>query len=466
MFIGRKRELTALEKLYSKKTFEFMVLYGRRRIGKTSLLSEFFKDKEGVFYLSEEQNDSLNIASFCTKIYQYFHVPSSLPLMHDWNDIFDFIAECVDEKRFLLIIDEFPYLTSENKALMSKLQHAIDHKWKDKNIFLILCGSSVSFMENEVLGSKSPLFGRRTGQMKLEAFDYLESSQFYPNYSLEDKVIMYSIFGGIPQYLQMIDDSKSVEENVCAMILESYSYLYDEPLMLLKVELRNPSVYNSILSVMGKGATKNNDIASKIQEEPAKCIKYLQTLCNLGIVEKKVPVGEKENTRNTIYQMVDPFFHFWYRFIAQNQGSRSVMEPSVFYDTFIEPQLDAYVGLEFEKICMQFIAKQNYLGKLPINASHIGRWWGSNRIKKCQEDVDILLLNDTSSAIFCECKWRNVLFDYRELVDLIDASKLFDLEQKYYILFSKSGYTQSVIEEMNENEYVSSFSLNDLYENK
>lgn len=464
MFIGRKRELLALEKLYSKSTFEFMVLYGRRRIGKTSLLSEFFKDKKGIFYLSEEQNDALNISSFCSKIYQYFNVPSSFPLMKDWNAIFDFIAETVGDERFLLIIDEFPYLTNENKSLMSKLQHAIDHQWKDKNIFLILCGSSVSFMENEVLGSKSPLFGRRTGQMKLEAFDYLESSQFYPNYSLEDKVTMYSIFGGIPQYLQMIDDSKSVEENVCATILEPYSYLYDEPLMLLKVELRNPSVYNSILSVMGKGATKNNDIASKIQEEPAKCNKYLQTLCNLGIVEKKVPVGEKENSRNTNYQIVDSFFHFWYRFIAQNQGSRSVMEPKVFYDTFIESQLDAYVGLEFERICMQFISKQNYLGNLPIQASRIGRWWVANRFKMCQEDVDILLLSNSSSAVFCECKWRNVLFDYHEFTDLIDASKLFDLREKYYVLFSKSGFTKGVVEELQNNQFVRSYTLEDLYE--
>lgn len=462
MFYGRKKELNQLNTLYSHSTFDMAILYGRRRIGKTSLLKEFYKDKSGIFHLSEEKNDQLNIESFCKKVYAYFNVPGMIPLLQTWNDIFSFLSEQEIKHRLILIIDEFPYLALENKSLMSKLQHVIDHEWKDKNIMLVLCGSSVSFMENEILGIKSPLYGRRTAQIKLEPFDYLESSLFYPNYSLEDKIIMYSIFGGIPQYLSMILPNLTVKENICNTILQPYSYLYDEPSMLLKTELRNPSVYNSILSVIGNGATKLNDISHKIHEEPAKCSKYMQTLIHLGIIERKVPLGEKEKSRNTIYQIHDPFFHFWYRFISNYQDSITLMEASVFYENIIEPNLNAYIGLEFEKICIQFITKKNYSGELPLQANRIGRWWGTNKFKKCEEDVDILLYND-SSAMFSECKWRNTLFDCKELTDLIDASLLFDFQDKYYTLFSKSGFNKAVLMQAKLDKKITLYTLKDLY---
>lgn len=462
MFIGRATELQTLNSLFNKNTFEFLILYGRRRIGKTSLLKEFLKDKTSVFYMSEEKNDHLNILTFCQSIYAYFGVHSRTPLLNTWNDIFSFISEQDIQDRFVLVIDEFPYLAQENASLMSKLQHSIDHEWADKNIFLVLCGSSVSFMENELMGAKSPLFGRRTSRIKLEPFQYLDSSKFCPNYTLEDKVRMYGIFGGVPQYLKMIDPSHSLKENVCNTILSSSSYLYDEPIMLLKTELRNPNVYNSILDVMGKGATRINDISMKIHEEPAKCSKYIQVLIHLGIIQKRLPLGNKETGRNTIYQISDPFFHFWYRFVSGNLHSIEMMSSSQFYDHFIAAELDTYIGLEFELVCTQYMQMLNYHGKLPFLATKIGRWWGNNKYKKCEDDVDILLLGD-DKAMFCECKWRTILFDNQELSDLKDVSRVFDVKDKYYALFSKSGYTLGVKEQLGLEHPLMLLTLEDLY---
>ena len=238
MFLGRKKELSTMEDAYNSKSFEFLVLYGRRRIGKTSLLKEFAKTHKTLLYSAQEKNDALNLSDF-SKSAQIFFEGSFFGDFSDWETAFSYITRKASEnERLVFVIDEFPFIASENPSIKSILQHTIDHEWKDKNIFLILCGSSVSFMEDEVLAHKSPLYGRSTLHIELKSFDYLESAAFFPNYSALDKIIAYGILGGVPCYLDSFDDTKSVKQNVAAKILREGAFLKDEPIFLLRQELR------------------------------------------------------------------------------------------------------------------------------------------------------------------------------------------------------------------------------------
>ncbi|MBQ3825701.1 MAG: ATP-binding protein [Spirochaetaceae bacterium] len=220
----------------------------------------------------------------------------------------------------MLIIDEFPFIALENPTIKSILQHTIDLQWKQKNMFLILCGSSVSFMEDEVLAHKSPLYGRSAAHIDLKTFDYFESAAFFPSFSLEEKLLAYVILGGVPSYLESFDDSKLVEQNIASKILRNGAFLKDEPTFLLRQELREPAVYNSIFEAIAGGASRINDIASKIHEEPQKCSKYLKTLQTIRLVKKCVPCGEDENSRKTIYNIADNFFLFWYHFLFEHNS--------------------------------------------------------------------------------------------------------------------------------------------------
>ena len=261
---GRAQELAVLEEAYQKSTFQFIVMFGRRRVGKTTILQEFAKKHPAVFFPAQEKNDALNLHDFSESVERFF-TGDFLGVFPDWSKAFAYIGrQAAPEKRVILIIDEFPFLAAQNAAIKSTLQHAIDHDWKDKNILLILCGSSVSFMENEIMGYKSPLYGRITGQMEIRPFDYLDATTFFPNYRAEDHLLAYGILGGIPRYLAAFDDSRSIEENLAKEILPENTFLHDEPQMLLKMELREPNVYNSILEAIAGGANKLTAIADRI----------------------------------------------------------------------------------------------------------------------------------------------------------------------------------------------------------
>lgn len=209
MFVGRKTELQLLQNLYASDKFEFLIIYGRRRVGKTSLLQEFCRSHAGIFFSAQEKNDALNLEDF-SKAAQRFFEQNYFGDFSGWEAAMDYIGDKAVEEKIVLIIDEFPFIARENPTIKSILQHTIDHKWKDKKIFLILCGSSVNFMENEVMGYKSPLYGRATAQLEVHPFDYLDASAFFPGYSNEEKLLAYGILGGIPCYLQTFSDQRTI----------------------------------------------------------------------------------------------------------------------------------------------------------------------------------------------------------------------------------------------------------------
>ncbi|WP_319757081.1 ATP-binding protein [uncultured Sphaerochaeta sp.] len=444
MFIGREKELGLLEELHASGTFEYLVLYGRRRVGKTSLLNEFSKKRNVIFYSAQAKNDRLNLSDF-SKTLQLHFSGSSYGAFEDWNAAFSYVFDQASEERVTLIIDEFPYIAEENPSIKSILQHAIDKKWKHKNIFLILCGSSISFMESEVMGAKSPLYGRATSSLELQCFNYIESARFFPNYSIEEKLLCYGILGGVPCYLAAFNDKKTITKNIEKNILRTGSFLKEETQNLLKMELREPGVYNSIFEAIATGASRLNEIAQKIHEEQTKCSKYIKTLKNMRLVDKVTPSGEKDSSKKSIYQISDNFFLFWYHFIFSNKSYYELLGDEEAAQEIVE-HLSHYMGSVFENICMQYLTILAKQRKLPFVPHTMGRWWGGNPNTKKEDDIDILAFDaHKRSAILCECKYRNKLFGMDEYKDFLRSAKLFHhLENRYYYLFSKSGFTDEV----------------------
>lgn len=463
MFIGREFELKNMEKLYSKNEFGFVVMYGRRRVGKTTLLSEFCKNKPAIFFVAEEYNDKMALQSFSNKILEYFNMKAFISSFETWEKAFMFLAKQAETKQFVVVIDEFPYIVNSNKTIPSMLQNVIDHYLKNTKLFLIICGSSMSFFEKEVLSYKSPLYGRRTAQFKIQPFDFYNSSRFFKNYSLKEKIEAYAVLGGIPQYLLRFNDKLSIEENIKEEVLNRTSYLYDEPRNLLKQELREPAVYNSIIEAIAKGSTKINEISTKTGEPSDKCAKYIKTLLELRIITKETPVGEKESTRKSIYKIDDNLFRFWYRFVFDNVTFIEQEMIDYVYNNKIKGEISAYLGFIFEDICIQFLLKKNKALELPFVFEEIGRWWGNNPIKKRQEEIDILAVNKTD-AIFGECKWKNEPIDMEVVNSLIEKSSILNYTNKYYFFFSKSSFSSAVTEYSKHNDNIFLYCVDDMFQ--
>ena len=460
--IGRKNELKILDSLFKSNKFEYLVMYGRRRIGKTTLLQEFSKGKNTIFFPAQEKNDALNLQDFSKMVQMKldgFYISS----FASWKDAFEYIDQKVT-KRTIIIIDEFPFIAEENPTIKSILQHTIDHLWKkNKNIFLILCGSSVSFMENDIMGNKSPLHDRQTSSMEVSSFDYYESSFFYPDYSNEQKLIAYGILGGVPRYLEAFDDNCSIEDNIENKIIKKGSYLNEEPVNLLKAELRDPNLYNSILSAIANGRNKIQEIADYLHEDNSKVSKYLIILQTMRLVEKRIPCGDNENSRKGIYVLTDNFFRFWFRYEFTNNAYYEMLGAKQAAKEIMDGISD-YMGDAFERICKEYFIRKAKKGDLPFIPYKIGKWWGNNPHIKAQDDVDLLLIDKSGKkGIFVECKFTNSKMPHKEYEDLKDAMKAFpNIIDKQMYFISKSSYDAAVIRHAKEDGAIL-LGLNDLF---
>lgn len=443
MFIGREQELKALSKLYNTDKFEFAVIYGRRRVGKTALISEFTKDKDTIFFTGVETNAKQNLDNFSRCVMEYntgFSLDSSFA---SFQAALEYVFELAKEKRLVLVIDEYPYVARASKSLASTLQLLIDKNKDDSKLFLILCGSSMSYMEDHVLAYKAPLYGRRTAQFKIKPFDFFEACRYFTKLSSIDKALAYGIVGGTPQYLMLLDDSLSIEENIKNTYLNPSSSIFEEPNNLLKQEVREPAIYNAVITAIAAGCSKMNEISNKIGEDTSVCATYIKNLITLGIVKKESPYGEK-SSRKTIYSLEDNMFRFWYRFVPENTSVISRGATDLAYSR-IAPELSAYMGGVFEGICKQYLWKLLLEGKCAVDFSDIGRWWGANPKTRSQEEIDIMG-SDKDSALFGECKWTNEKVDRGVLETLTERSDLFNYKKKHFYIFAKNGFTNGCID--------------------
>lgn len=460
--IGRYKEMEQLETLYVSSQFEFLTMYGRRRIGKTTILKEFASRHRTIFFSAQEKNDALNLMDF-SRIIQSSLDGNFISAFQNWEDAFEYFGNKEFDEKLVLIIDEFPFLAESNPSIKSILQHMIDHKWKQKNILLILCGSSVSFMLNDVMGYKSPLYGRITRNMEIKPFDFYESSEFFPDYSETDKAIVYGILGGVPRYLEAFNKNLSLEENIRQNLLTDGAFLNDEPQTLLRIELREPSVYNSILEALSNGCNKITEISDRIHEDKSKCSKYMLTLQTLRLIEKHVPCTEPATGKKGVYEITDNYYKFWYRYLFTNRNYYEMLGTELASAEIME-SINDYMGSIFEDMCQQYLIRAAKQRKLPFVPYQIGKWWGNNPILKAQDDIDILAVDRSGEkGLFCECKFRNKPMPMEEYDDLVCASEIFkNIKEKQLVFFSKSGFTEPVRERA-EREHALLFTLEDLY---
>jgi AAA+ ATPase superfamily predicted ATPase len=446
VFIGRQDELRFLEDKYTATGGQLVVLYGRRRVGKTETLRKFCEGKAHVFYSCTESPDELQLTAFSERMLQK-ELPAAryVTRFASWAQALGSIVELPADEKKLLVIDEFPHMVKGNPSIPSILQNLWDEGMKDKNVMLVLCGSAMSFIEKEILAEKNPLYGRATGILKMTEMTFYEAIQFVPSYSALDKITTYAVLGGIPHYLKQFDDMLPLGENILVNILSRGSILYSEVEFLMRQELRETAVYNAIIEAIALGNTKLNDIHQKTQIEKTKLSAYLRNLTDLNILCREFPVSdsvkEQANIHRGLYQVTDNFFRFWYAFVFPNLSELEAGDAEGIWRHVVEPALDGYTSRIFEDICRQYLRARNRKYELPFYFTKIGRWW-----EKANE-IDIVATDSKKkSFLLGECKFKNSAVSAAELTALTDKWAARDNKGKaIYYLFSKSGFTADII---------------------
>lgn len=451
MFIGRERELASLNEFYEKDGIGMTVIYGRRRIGKSTLITEFVKDKKTIFYTATKVGKNRNLELFSRQVVDLFMPGVENISFNTIEAVFDFIDKNIKDDKLVLVIDELPYWAEKDDALLSVLQKYIDTIWNDKNLKIILCGSALSFMEKKVLSEKSPLFGRRDSQIKLEAFNYLDAAEFVPNYSNEDKAICYGITGGVARYLAMIDPQKSIDENIVRLFFRTDGYLYDETRNLLTQEFSDISIVNNIVEQIASGENTLNIIAGKIGEKEQTVLYSLDKLINVGLVEKKRCITDEKNKKKTQYVLKDYMFKFWYEFIPKATSVIEIGQGEVYYTKVVKPALHSFMGTVFEDMCRYYTLKQGIEGAYGCFITSVGSWWGienitdkNGSVRAQSTDIDVVAISEIDKkAVIGECKFKNEKIDKGVYETLIRRGKLITAKYKVskYIFFSLSGYT-------------------------
>lgn len=440
--IDREKELRFLVEKFTEKVAQFIVLWGRRRVGKTYLLKEFCSQHPAIYFLATKSSKKDQLFQLSEAIAEFFN--DSLLMLKpfsEWQEVFVYLRE-KRSQRFALIIDEFPYLINTDPAIPSILQKGWDEYLIHNNeIILILNGSSISMMENEVLGASSPLYGRRTGQWKLEPFNLIDIAGFFPRAKLIRLIEIYSVIGGIPYYAQFFDPELNIEENIKSKIIKKGEVLYEEVDFLLREEFKEPRSYFPILSAIASGSHKFGEIASKTGMDKSNLTKYLAILDQLHITYREVPVTEKypHKSKKGLYFIRDPFINFWFRFVRLNLRHLEMERIDFVWQEKIAPEFDQYVSRNCEKILLNLLEQKKE--SFPFEYERLGRYWDKN------VEIDIMALDyQKENVLLGEIKWQNKPVGIKTLNKLKEKSekiRILSDYRKYFLLISKSGFTPS-----------------------
>lgn len=465
MFIGRKEELRVLEETYKKPGFQMTVIYGRRRIGKSRLITEFLsKKKSASYYVASQSSIGDNIRKWSAQVMTDIAPEMEGVTFDDMDSFFRFIGGLSSKGKIVLALDEIPYMAEADSSFLSKFQVAIDTILASKNIYLIICGSAISFMEKEILSEKSPLFGRRTNQIFLKPFNYKEAAEFVPGYNCEDKAIVYGVTGGVAKYLTLFDDKLSLDENLINNFFKPSGYLYDEPVNLLTQEFRTINTYNTVIEVCAGGANKVNEIADKAHITTATLSYVIRSLSTIGVLSKVTPMTEKENKKKTAYEITDGMYRFWYSFIPYAKAAIEMNRGEVFYKKYVKEKLHSFMGNVFEDMCRYYTLSRGLEGEFKCPVTNVGRWWGPGH-DHIPTDIDVVGIDDTTKkAIIGECKFKNEVIDKEVYDTLMDRRGLIDkrYEEVEYLFFSLSGYSKWVKEQADKDS-VRLITIEDLY---
>ena len=400
--MGRHRELQLLTDAYEGGGSAFIPIYGRRRIGKSELILRFMRDAPGLYFLGKTAPAALQLRELMREASRALGEPLLAEVTPGgWKEALELIVERAPrDRKLVLALDEFQWMAQASPELPSVLQELWDRKWKRSGkVVLILCGSFIGFMEREVLGRASPLFGRRTGQILLGPLSHLEAAEFHPRWSLQDRARAFFVCGGVPLYLEMFQASRSFEQNVEHAILDEHSPLFREPDFLLREELREVESYYAVLLALATGTAVHKDLAARTQIAERSLGYYLKQLEGLGYVERRYPLtGTKPTARSVRYGVADPLLRFWFRFVFPNLTFIQQQGPSRTFRELIRPQRDAYFGLCFEGLCRQALP-YIYRRERVSAAYEVGQYWDRHA------QIDLVGLRDDGVTDLGECKW-------------------------------------------------------------
>ena len=457
-FLGREKEILDLEKEYARDG-GFVVIYGRRRIGKTTLIKQFIKSKTAFYFLATKEVESQSMKRFAGVIARTTgNSVLQKAAFSDWLDLFQAVADYKPNEKKVLVIDEFPYLVKVNDSFPSILQNAWDEILKDSNVMLILCGSLISMMKKHALSYESPLYGRRTAQMRIAPLPF---TTVYENQKLsfEEAAGQYSITGGVPKYMEFFSDGQPLYEQIKENVLSKNGFLYEEPNFLLTDEVQVPTNYFSIIKVIADGNHKLGTIAGILGLETSALTPYLKTLSELGFIEKQVPVTEKnaEKTRKGLYFISDNFLRFWFRYVYPYKGELELDNTQISLDELDKDFKEKFVAFAYEDICKEIFARLCSDKAIDFTPSKIGSYWLNDKSGNTQ--IDVMAVDTVNKRLFAgECKYHNQPIDadvYFELVKKVDNSSEIKSAFKGYTViygvFSKSGFTSRMTDINNSN---------------
>ena len=442
-FYDRGEELDTLTSAADSEGHSFVVLYGRRRVGKTELLKEFLRDRPHLYYLAAQESETRQREKFVEQVATAFD--DRVPRIDAWPAALEYLGEHLADTPRVVVIDEFPYLIDANDSLASYMQAFVDEQLMDTDAMLVLCGSSISVMETDVLGHDSPLYGRRTAQLDLQPFSFAEARAAI-DYEFADAVRSYAVTGGTPMYLTQFDYAESLADNIQTQVLTQSAVLSNEPEFLLRTEVRNPARYRSILEAIALGHTTPNEIAGATGIDQGPLSKYLATLRQLRLITREVPVtARQQKSKRSLYRIADAFLRFWFRYVEPNRSSITEAPDIVLEDTIL-PDLPTHVAVTFEAVCQEAVWAAIRAGTLDRYA-HVGRWWYG------EDEIDIVgLAPNADRLLLGECKWTTEPVGHSLVSDLEAKAERVrwgseDREVRY-ALFSKAGFVDGLAEDL------------------
>lgn len=441
MFYGRENERKKLCAMFHSDGQMISLIYGRRRIGKSELIKQVLKetDIKSVYYECKQTTEQNNVESLAELIGEAFDFPK--PAFENMEDLLRFLFQKSEKEPMILVLDEYPYLRENSKGLDSVLQSVIDHYKDTSNMKLIVCGSYVDTMK-ALLERQNPLYGRIDLTLNLKPMDYYDSALFYPEFSEEDKVRLFSVFGGIPYYNRLIDAKKSVRENIIELIASSGARLENEVAMYLNSEISKITNANEVFEALAKGFSRYKDILdqSNVSSGPA-LIDILDKLMRMDVVAKEAPINDENNRKKSGYFISDNLSLFYYKYIFRNMSRMNIMDPDIFYDKYIAEDFETkYVPKSFERICKQYLIRKNRKGLMDEIFEKIGKYYYDDPVEKRNGEFDIVTLDD-KGYIFYEAKFRKEPVTESIVQNEIRQVKQTGLECYRYGFFSRAGFT-------------------------
>jgi len=448
MFIDREHELDTLRSEYEKEGSSLVIVYGRRRTGKTALITEFAQQKKALYFLATEESELQNRNLFKEKAAAFIN--SALlrdAQVSSWDIIFTTIMEHHFDTKPIIVIDEFQNIGKSNSAFPSVFQRIWDELLKDKEVMVILCGSLISMMESQTLSYSSPLYGRRTAQIKLGQIPFRYYIQFFPDADIRKQIERFSVTGGIPKYVEMFSGQEDIYQAIEHSVLNRSSFLYDEPRFLLQQEVSEVGSYFSVIRTIAAGNRKLSAISANLEVKATSLTKYLSTLIDLDILEREVPVTEDnpEKSKRGLYRIKDNYIRFWFRFIYPNLSYIESGNSALVMDWIRKDLIKQHTAFVYEDICRERLWDMNRDEIWPFKITKIGRYWDKDT------EIDIAAVDLIENNLLVgECKyWQepvglNVLTELERKTDKISWRK--DCRKEWFVLFSMCGFTEELIE--------------------